>query len=110
VLDGVVDMRYGEDGEEQVVILGGGDVFVAGVGCEHVAHPRGEARIPCGGEGRECPKGERRQPPTWRLSSRDLARSGQAVFRLNQRSRIEFRKSPVRSRPDSDPMTESIPQ
>jgi mannose-6-phosphate isomerase-like protein (cupin superfamily) len=35
VLSGIVDMHYRESG----------DVFYAGVGCEHVAHPRGEARI-----------------------------------------------------------------
>jgi hypothetical protein len=28
-----------------VVRLCAGDLFHAGVGCEHVAHPRGEARI-----------------------------------------------------------------
>lgn len=45
VLDGTVDMHYRESGIEQVVTLRVGDVFFAGVGCEHVAHPRGEARI-----------------------------------------------------------------
>jgi mannose-6-phosphate isomerase-like protein (cupin superfamily) len=45
VLDGVVDMHYREAGKERVVVLHAGDVFSAGVGCEHVAHPRGEARI-----------------------------------------------------------------
>ena len=45
VLDGHVDMHYRLDGLEYVVVLGVGDVFFAGVGCEHVAHPRGEARI-----------------------------------------------------------------
>lgn len=45
VLDGIVDMRYREDGEEKVVTLTTGDVFFAGIGCEHVAHPQGEARI-----------------------------------------------------------------
>jgi mannose-6-phosphate isomerase-like protein (cupin superfamily) len=45
VLDGVVDMHYREDGEERVVTLNAGDLFFAGLGCEHVAHPRGEARI-----------------------------------------------------------------
>ncbi|MBA9948194.1 cupin [Burkholderia cepacia] len=45
VLDGTVDMHYREAGEERVVTLAAGDVFYAGVGCEHVAHPRGEARI-----------------------------------------------------------------
>jgi mannose-6-phosphate isomerase-like protein (cupin superfamily) len=45
VLDGVVDMYYREAGAEQMVTLECGDVFYAGIGCEHVAHPRGEARI-----------------------------------------------------------------
>lgn len=45
VLDGIVDMRYREDGAEKIVTLETGDIFFAGIGCEHVAHPRGEARI-----------------------------------------------------------------
>jgi mannose-6-phosphate isomerase-like protein (cupin superfamily) len=45
VLDGTVDMHYRECGVEHVVTLSVGDVFFAGVGCEHVAHPRGQARI-----------------------------------------------------------------
>jgi mannose-6-phosphate isomerase-like protein (cupin superfamily) len=45
VLDGAVDMHYRTNGEEQVVTLKTGDVFFAEIGCEHVAHPRGEARI-----------------------------------------------------------------
>ncbi len=45
VLDGTVDMHYREAGAEQVVMLEVGDVFFADIGCEHVAHPRGEARI-----------------------------------------------------------------
>lgn len=45
VLDGVVDMLYREEGEEKRTTLEAGDIFFAGVGCEHVAHPRGEARI-----------------------------------------------------------------
>ncbi len=45
VLDGTVDMHYREAGVERVVTLGPGDVFFAHVGCEHVAHPRGEARV-----------------------------------------------------------------
>lgn len=45
VLDGHVDMHVrGTEGVE-VVALGVGDVFYAGVGCEHVAHPQGVARI-----------------------------------------------------------------
>jgi mannose-6-phosphate isomerase-like protein (cupin superfamily) len=45
VLDGIVDMHYRERGSEIVVTLHAGDVFYADAGCEHVAHPRGEARI-----------------------------------------------------------------
>ncbi|MFD1554932.1 cupin domain-containing protein [Paraburkholderia silviterrae] len=45
VLDGQVEMRYREAGIEQSVILEAGDIFYASVGTEHVAHPRGEARI-----------------------------------------------------------------
>lgn len=45
VLDGTVDMHYREAGVEHVVTLGVGDIFFAGAGCEHVAHPRGQARI-----------------------------------------------------------------
>jgi len=45
VLDGIVDMHYRESGVELVVVLEVGDIFFADVGCEHVAHPRGEARI-----------------------------------------------------------------
>jgi mannose-6-phosphate isomerase-like protein (cupin superfamily) len=45
VLDGTVDMHYRESGLEQVLTLQAGDVFFAEAGCEHVAHPRGEARI-----------------------------------------------------------------
>lgn len=45
VLDGEVDMHYRENGVAQCVRLQTGDVFFAGVGCEHVAHPVGEARI-----------------------------------------------------------------
>ena len=32
-------------GVEKMVTLEAGDVFFAGVGCDHVAHPVGEARI-----------------------------------------------------------------
>lgn len=44
-MDGTVDMHYREGGAEHVVTLHAGDIFFAEVGCEHVAHPRGEARI-----------------------------------------------------------------
>lgn len=45
VVDGEVDMHYREAGEEKVVTLQTGDIFFAGIGCEHVAHPKGPARI-----------------------------------------------------------------
>lgn len=45
VLDGEVEMRYREQGAELRVLLGAGDLFYAEVGCEHIAHPRGAARI-----------------------------------------------------------------
>lgn len=45
VLHGVVEMRYVQDGEIQSARLQSGDIFYAAEGCEHVAHPEGEARI-----------------------------------------------------------------
>lgn len=45
VLDGKVEMKYRENGEEKTVELNAGDVFFAGIGCEHIACPIGEARI-----------------------------------------------------------------
>ena len=45
VLDGKVEMRYRENGEEKSVLLEAGDIFFAGAGDEHVAHPVGDARI-----------------------------------------------------------------
>jgi len=45
VLDGVVEMHHKVDGKVEVARLEAGDVFFAGVGCEHVAQPVGEARI-----------------------------------------------------------------
>lgn len=45
VLDGVVEMLFKENGIEQSVVLAVGDIFYASIGTEHVAHPRGEARI-----------------------------------------------------------------
>ena len=45
VLDGTVVMHYREKGLESHVTLKAGDIFVADLGCEHVAHPVGEARI-----------------------------------------------------------------
>ncbi|MCW2238650.1 cupin domain-containing protein [Azospirillum canadense] len=45
VLGGAVDMHFRIDGREEVARLGPGDLFHAGAGDEHVAHPVGEARI-----------------------------------------------------------------
>ncbi len=45
VLDGIVDMHHKVDGRVEIARLAAGDVFYAGPGCEHVAHPVGEARI-----------------------------------------------------------------
>ena len=45
VMDGTVHMHYRQQGQEHVAILQAGDVFFADIGCEHVAHPVGEARI-----------------------------------------------------------------
>jgi mannose-6-phosphate isomerase-like protein (cupin superfamily) len=45
VLDGRVDMHVRGADEVEVVTLEVGDVFFAGIGCEHVAHPQGAARI-----------------------------------------------------------------
>ena len=45
VLDGVVEMFYKQEGVEQSTLLNAGDIFYASVGTEHVAHPRGEARV-----------------------------------------------------------------
>ncbi|MBK8973612.1 MAG: cupin domain-containing protein [Hahellaceae bacterium] len=45
VLDGEVEMRYRENGQEFSLVLTAGDIFYASAGTEHVAHPVGEARI-----------------------------------------------------------------
>lgn len=45
VLDGVVEMFYKDAGEEKSTLLQVGDIFYASIGTEHVAHPRGEARV-----------------------------------------------------------------
>ncbi len=45
VLQGCVEMFYREAGEEKSAMLEVGDIFYASVGTEHVAHPRGQARI-----------------------------------------------------------------
>ncbi|MFC0359553.1 MULTISPECIES: cupin [Kytococcus] len=45
VLDGAVDMHYRADGREEVELLTPGRICIAEEGDEHVAHPRGAARI-----------------------------------------------------------------
>lgn len=45
VIDGAVEMRWREGGGEHARRLMPGDIFVAAIGDEHVAHPIGEARI-----------------------------------------------------------------
>ena len=45
VLDGAVEMRWRVEGVERSTVLETGDVFFADEGCEHVAHPRGAARV-----------------------------------------------------------------
>jgi len=45
VLDGIVEMHYKENNIEQFVLLNVGDIFYATVGTEHIAHPKGEARV-----------------------------------------------------------------
>lgn len=44
-MHGCVEMFYRVAGEEKSVLLNVGDIFYASEGTEHVAHPRGEARI-----------------------------------------------------------------
>ena len=45
VLNGTVEMHYRINCKEYRTLLEAGDIFHAGVGMEHVAHPQGEARI-----------------------------------------------------------------
>ncbi|MFW8591858.1 cupin [Glaciecola sp. 2405UD65-10] len=45
VMDGVVEMLYKENSEVKSAVLNPGDIFFASVGTEHVAHPKGQARI-----------------------------------------------------------------
>jgi mannose-6-phosphate isomerase-like protein (cupin superfamily) len=45
VLHGEVDMHFKQHGVQQIVRLRPSDIFLAGAGDEHVAHPAGEARI-----------------------------------------------------------------
>ena len=40
-----VEMFFKENRVEQSAMLETGDIFYASIGTEHVAHPRGEARI-----------------------------------------------------------------
>ena len=45
VMDGVVEMLYKENNVVKSSTLNLGDIFFASVGTEHVAHPKGQARI-----------------------------------------------------------------
>lgn len=45
VLDGQVEMRYRQGGQEQRTVLAVGDIFYAAPGTEHVAYPLGQARV-----------------------------------------------------------------
>lgn len=45
VLHGTVDMHHKSQDRVMVVRLLAGDIFYAGSGCEHVAHPLGQAHI-----------------------------------------------------------------
>lgn len=45
VLDGEVEMRYRQDGQEGAKRMVRGDICHAETGDEHVAHPVGQARI-----------------------------------------------------------------
>ncbi len=45
VLDGAVEMRYREAGQEKSVTLRAADIFIAEAGDEHIATPLGQARI-----------------------------------------------------------------
>ena len=45
VLDGEVDMHYKVADNTIIVHLNSGDIFHAEAGTEHVAHPRGAARV-----------------------------------------------------------------
>jgi mannose-6-phosphate isomerase-like protein (cupin superfamily) len=45
ILDGAVEMHYCDEGREKVKLMAVGDIFYAGLGTEHVAHPVGEARV-----------------------------------------------------------------
>ncbi|MEE9325793.1 MAG: hypothetical protein V3U71_00760 [Cocleimonas sp.] len=45
VLDGMVDMHFKKNNKVNIAKLEVGDIFYAGIGTEHVAHPLGEARI-----------------------------------------------------------------
>ncbi|BFT30476.1 cupin [Alteromonas sp. D210916BOD_24] len=45
VMDGVVEMLYKENNEVKSATLNSGDIFFASAGTEHVAHPKGQARV-----------------------------------------------------------------
>ncbi len=44
-MDGTVEMLYKENNEVKSATLNAGDIFFASIGTEHVAHPKGQARI-----------------------------------------------------------------
>lgn len=46
VIDGVLEIKYRENGLKKSSLLQSDDIFHATVGTEHVAYPQGEARIP----------------------------------------------------------------
>jgi len=45
VLTGRVDMKVRENGRETTIAMTAGDIFHAGIGTEHVAHPLEPSRI-----------------------------------------------------------------
>ena len=45
VMDGTVEMLSKENNEVKSATLNAGDIFFASIGTEHVAHPKGSARI-----------------------------------------------------------------
>ncbi|MFS8180709.1 cupin [Pseudovibrio denitrificans] len=45
VLDGTVEMKYRQEGEELSAMMQPGGIFFADIGTEHVTYPQGEARV-----------------------------------------------------------------
>lgn len=45
VLDGKVEMQYKEEGQIKKELLNCGDIFYASIGTEHIASPKGDARV-----------------------------------------------------------------